>query len=357
MLTEDNNPTFPFYAYEQPMIEADTFLPETIQVYDPTPVFRTYWTFVFERYALYLKRVAGEGPPWTEFGPFRAYKFTNVWRACDRVSQRCIAIANPPKPDLENDFFRVLLFKLFNKIETWDLLTEALGEEPSLGNYDFARYDRILTEAKKRGVKIYSNAYMMACPATYAKAGITLKHQMHLDLLAGMLGKGVPGAMKAAGSLEGAYKVLREVKMLGGFLAFQFAIDFNYSPHLLYPESSFVVAGPGAREGIEKCFREAAKVRDAPKPEAIINAIFAAQDELAYAYTGRVAPALFETRILQPIDIQNCFCETAKLARLLHPEYNINRTRIKTRYDAKLAKPLPKPVFPPAWGVRVEDEM
>jgi hypothetical protein len=281
--------------------------------------------------------------------PFRAYKFTNVWRACDRVSQRAIAIANPPpaRANLENDFFRVLLFKLFNKIETWDLLTEALGEEPDLENYDFSRYDRILIEAKRRDIKIYSNAYMMACPASYAKPGITLKHQMHLDILASMLEGGVPGAMKAAGSLEEAYRVLRRVKMLGGFLAYQFAIDLNYTPHLGYPESSFVVAGPGAQEGIAKCFT----ALKGHKPEAVINLVFQEQHPLAQAYTGRLAPGLFNQRLLMPIDIQNCFCETAKLARVLHPEYNLGRTRIKTRYDSRAAKPLPPPVFPPGWGI------
>jgi hypothetical protein len=137
--------------------------------------------------------------------------------------------------------------------------------------------------------------------------------------------------------------------MLGGFLAYQFAIDFNYTPHLGYPEASFVVAGPGAREGIEKCFG----VEKPPQPEEIIMRVYAAQDPLARAYTGQPAPRLFAQRSLQPIDVQNCFCETAKLSRLLHPEFNIDRTRIKTRYDARLAKPLARPGFPPAWGITV----
>jgi hypothetical protein len=54
-----------------------------------------------------------------------------------------------------------------------------------------------------------------------------------------------------------------------------------------------------------------------------------------------------------PIDIQNCFCETGKLARVLHPEFNTGRTRIKTSYDFRQAKPLPRPGFPPAWGIEI----
>jgi alpha-glutamyl/putrescinyl thymine pyrophosphorylase clade 1 len=327
-------------------MNAEATLPASLQALEPTIVFKTYWTFVTERYALYRKRLAGSPPPWTEFTPFHSYKFTNVWRATDRVSQKCISIANAPGRDLRNDFFRTLLFKFFNKIETWDLLTSALGEEPSLKNYDFSRYDRILTEAKGRGVKLYSNAYMMPCPAIYGKNGIVLKHQMHLDIIEEMMKSDVPGQMLAVGSLEGAYKILKRVRMLGGFMAYQFTIDFNYGPHLLYPEESFVVAGPGAREGVAKCF--AAKKK--PHPEEIINLIYREQDAAALYYTGAPAPTLFGRRKLMPIDLQNCFCETGKLARVLHPEFNTGRTRIKTRYDTGLARPLPAPEFPAAWN-------
>jgi hypothetical protein len=327
-------------------------LPDELRDLEPTPVFRTYWRFVKERYDLYLRRLAGE-EPWTGFAPFLQYKFTNVFRATDRVSQACIEVANASASnDLRNAFFRILLFKFFNKIETWDLLTEALGEEPSLKNYDFSRYDSILTKAKKEGAKLYSNAYMMPCPATYAKPGILLKHSMHLDMIEAMIKNDVPGEMLAAGSLAGAYAILRKIRMLGDFMAYQFTIDFNYSPHLHYPESSFVVAGPGAREGIEKSFAAPGK----RKPEEIIDLVFRNATAASLFYVGEPPPRLFGTRPLQPIDIQNCFCETGKLARVLHPEFNTGRTRIKTKYTGYLpglAKPLPRPVFPPDWKIEV----
>lgn len=329
-------------------------LPDELRDLEPTPVFRTYWRFVKERYDLYVRRLAGI-TPWTDFPPFLQYKFTNVFRATDRVSQAAIEVANSPASnDLRNAFFRILLFKFFNKIETWDLLTAALGEEPGLKNYDFSRYDSILTKAKAEGAKLYSNAYMMPCPATYAKPGIVLKHSMHLDMIESMMKNDVPGSMLAAGSLAGAYRILRSIRMLGDFMAFQFTIDFNYSPHLHYPESSFVVAGPGAREGIEKCFAAVGK----RKPEEVINLVFKYSNEASLFYVGEPAPRLFGSRILQPIDVQNCFCETGKLARVLHPEFNTGRIKIKTKYLGYLnglAKPLPRPVFPPEWGVKVPE--
>ena len=50
------------------------------------------------------------------------------------------------------------------------------------------------------------------------------------------------------------YSILAGVHSFGKFLAFQFAIDLNYSALYPFSEMDFVVAGPGARDGIAKCF-------------------------------------------------------------------------------------------------------
>ena len=47
--------------------------------------------------------------------------------------------------------FRILLFKLFNKIETWERLERALGPI-SFADYRFDRYDKILTKAMAEGL-------------------------------------------------------------------------------------------------------------------------------------------------------------------------------------------------------------
>ena len=43
-------------------------------------------------------------------------------------------------------FFRVLLFKIFNRTETWELLEHTLGEV-RFATYDFGRYDSVLSNA------------------------------------------------------------------------------------------------------------------------------------------------------------------------------------------------------------------
>jgi alpha-glutamyl/putrescinyl thymine pyrophosphorylase clade 1 len=64
----------------------ETFL-DSIQ---PTVVFASYWRYAVERQQIYLKRLKGERQPWTVDPVLRDHRFTNVFRASDRVSQFCI---------------------------------------------------------------------------------------------------------------------------------------------------------------------------------------------------------------------------------------------------------------------------
>ena len=55
-----------------------------------TEVFDTYWRFAALRQDLFMRRVVGGRPPWTEDPVLASYRFTNVYRASDRVSQYLI---------------------------------------------------------------------------------------------------------------------------------------------------------------------------------------------------------------------------------------------------------------------------
>jgi len=53
----------------------------------PSPVFESYWRFAAERHRIYEQRLRGLPAPWTADPVLSAYRFTNVFRAADRVSQ------------------------------------------------------------------------------------------------------------------------------------------------------------------------------------------------------------------------------------------------------------------------------
>lgn len=84
-----------------------------------TPVFYAYWRFAAERRRIFYRRLHRTAGHLTDDPVLRSFKFTNAYRASDRVSQYLIrnVIYREDLPrDETNLFFRVLLFKLFNKI-------------------------------------------------------------------------------------------------------------------------------------------------------------------------------------------------------------------------------------------------
>src|SRR5207245_1901634 len=138
-------------------------------------------------------------------------------------------------------FFRTILFKLFNKIETWELLEHSLGAM-SWQSADLSSISRLLTEASRHGARIYNAAYIMPSPPF----GFARKHDNHLALLGRMMDDNLPARLSRTRTLAEAYELILAYAGLGRFLAFQYTIDLNYSSLLNFNEADFVVAGPGA---------------------------------------------------------------------------------------------------------------
>jgi hypothetical protein len=308
----------------------------------PTEVFNTYWRFAAVRQSIYLARLRRAPLPWTHDGILRAHRFTNVFRASDRVSQFLIAHVQqgagvPTGP--ADVVFRTLIFKVFNRVETWAHLESRVGPV-EWRTYHYDRYRSALDEAAAAG-PIYSAAYMMPPP----RLGEERKHANHLRLLERMMRDGLADKVRSAPSLRSIYELLAAYPGVGPFLAFQYTIDLNYSDLVRFDENDFVVAGPGARDGIHKCFGKQA----AGMESDVIRYMTDTQQE-HFARLGLEFPGLFG-RPLHLIDAQNLFCEVDKYARVRHPEVVgiSGRSRIKQKYTP--GPPLQPPVFPRRWGI------
>jgi len=307
----------------------------------PTPVFDTYWRFAQARQQVYLARLHGTPRPWTHDPILIGHRFTNCYRAADRVSQYLISeVTYHGDQTWDEVFFRTVLFKLFNRTSTWQLLSAAL-EVPAWRHYRFDRFDRVLSAALNSGQRLYSAAYVIPPP----RLGESRKHRNHLRLVEAMMGASAPARAADAGSLRELFHLLRSFPAFGNFLAYQFAIDLNYAAALDFDEMEFVVPGPGARDGIRKCFGPAADGIEAD----IIRYVTDTQEQ-HFARLGLSFTPLGGRR-LQLIDCQNLFCEVDKYARLAHPDIAgiSGRTRIKQHYRHD-----PAPVtawFPPKWGI------
>ncbi len=313
----------------------------------PTVVFDTYWRFAAERQKVFFKRFLGEPMPWTNDSILSTFKFTNSYRASDRTSQYLIRhiishdhVERPSTP--EEVFFRIILFKIFNKIETWRLLEKNLGKI-IYADYSFKRYVEILTEAIENGQSIYSAAYIM--PSGGKGLGQTRKHRTHLKLIEKMMVDELPKKLTDAPNMHRGFELLREYPTIGDFLAYQFITDINYSNITNFSEMSFVVPGPGALDGIRKCFVDLGGLNE---PEII--KFMAENQESEFERLGLDFQSLFG-RPLQLIDCQNLFCEVDKYARMKHPEIAgiSGRTRIKQKYSGN-GEPIDY-WYPPKWEI------
>lgn len=310
-----------------------------------TPVFDTYWKFAKERQDIFMKRVRGECAPYTKDPVLLQHKFTNAYRASDRVSQYLIKnVIYEGSQDAEEVFFRTILFKIFNRIDTWELLKSTIGTI-SWKKYAYEKYAPVLDEVMNLGERLYSAAYIMPSPAF----GNPRKHRNHLRLLEHMMKSGGPKKVCNAKSLSEVFGIMKDFPSLGPFLAFQFTIDLNYSSIIDFPESEFVVAGPGAKDGIRKCFADT----DGLSEEEVIYEVTKMAD-LEFKRLKLSFQTLWG-RPLQPIDCQNLFCEVDKYARVVHPEFsgNSGRSRIKQNFKQNL-EPLPQ-WYPPKWNLKISN--
>lgn len=308
---------------------------------ETTDVFETYWRFAAERQNVFFARAAGSPRPWTSDPILLRFRFTNAYRAADRVSQflmRQVQAAGPQ--DVRSLFFRTILFKLFNRIDTWKLLTASFGAI-SPDDYKLSAYDRVLSAAMSAGRRIYSAAYIMPSDGTQGRP----KHQVHLGLLESMMKDEMPSRLAECGSMRKAFDLLRGYPMIGDFLAYQYVTDLNYSDLMSFSEMEFVMPGPGARSGIQKCFPYRGSYS-----EADMIRWTADHQEEEFSRRGIEFRSLWG-RSLQLIDCQNLFCEVDKYARVFHPDVPglASRARIKQEYRFN-----PEPIeywFPSKWGL------
>ncbi len=312
----------------------------------PTIVFDTYWRFAAERLAMYYRRLADPYSPCTTDPILATFRFTNAYRAADRVSQYLIAEVQSGTDRSQAPrevFFRTMLFKIFNRIETWEALEQRLGPI-TWKDMDATSLDQTLENLRGQGQSIYSAAYIMPSPAY----GHPRKHSNHIALLLQMMKDRLPERINQAPSLRSVYELILGYPGLGPFLAFQYAIDLNYSSILNFDEADLVIAGPGALDGISKCFSDTSGAT----AEDVICWMTDRQ-EREFHRLGLRFPGLFG-RPLQPIDCQNVFCEISKYARVAHPDVVgvAKRTRIKQNYRPRRS-PLATPQFPSRWGLRV----
>lgn len=308
----------------------------------PRPgVYELYWQFAAKRQAIFERRLAGVPAPWTDDPILQTYKFCNVYRATDRVSQYMIRqVCYSPQGDSPADhLFQIVAFRTFSRPETWEGAREFLGHYPTLQDLADDGFTRALEQVKQRNGKLYTHAFILCAADAYHQGA---KHLNHVELFRRMfLVDNLADRLLAAKSLKEVYDLLHGYPLMGDFMSYQTAIDLNYSDLINFSENDFTKAGPGARRGIKKVFLSTGRLT----PEEVIMWMVEHQ-QAEFKRLGLDFHGLFG-RPLQAIDAQGLFCETDKYCRQAIPDITSARTKIKTKFSAQ-QQPI-QLFFPPKW--------
>jgi hypothetical protein len=309
----------------------------------PRPgIYEYYWYFASERHAAFERRVSGLPGPWTDDSILRVFKFCNVYRACDRVSQymiRNVCYGESCSP--EDRLFQIVAFRTFSKIETWRSVREFLDRYPTLDDLASGKFTQALEYARSQNGGLYTGAFILCASDAYGQG---LKHLNHVELFRHMfLQDSLAERLLTAESLRRVYDLLHDYPLMGDFMSYQTTIDLNYSDLINFDENEFTQAGPGALRGIKKVFEEI----DGNTPAEIIQWMVAHQAE-EFERLGLPFGGLWG-RPLHAIDCQGLFCETDKYCREAAPHLTTARKRIKARFS-RTQEPI-QLFFPPKWKI------
>jgi hypothetical protein len=308
--------------------------------------FRFYFYFMSERMSIFWKRYdsnAAINLAYTSDTILQKNKFTNVYRCTDRVSQYLIKNVIYNGDYTEEDLLvRILLFKIFNRIDTWEFIQKNYGEV-RYGNFNYEKISELLTDRIKL-TPIFNSAYLMTGSHSNYNKMFNSKHERWLAMLAReILHPNKMGKILRCKSLSGLYQELYSCSFIGPFLAYQYATDLNYSECFNFDENSFVKAGIGAIRGIKKCFSDINGYSFDDVIRYVLDNMYIYRERYPYKFDNLFGrePTL--------IDLQNCFCETDKYLREKMPELSVGNRRIKQRFKENHENI--EYFFPPKWAL------
>ncbi|CDO73264.1 hypothetical protein BN946_scf185008.g26 [Trametes cinnabarina] len=308
----------------------------------PTVIFDTFFKFVSERHLTQQLRLAGKPPPWTSDSIIATYPFTNVFRVYDRVSQYVLRnVIQQGDQNLHEQCFRVMVFRSFNKIETWELLTAHFGAI-TWRDFDVNMYEDVLVEQQQNHA-LYGHAYIIPSP----KLGGRANASNHLRLVQLMMEEDLPGQLRKLHHLKDAHGRISLFPGMGDFMALQLLLDLNMTPHFNYSEDEWVALGPGSLECLRKMFGPSIRGFE-------FDALrYLHQSQHTHFARLHIRPRDIprvpgHTPGLSMVDLEHALCECEKYSRACHPSIKGKRQQVAKR----LFVPRPNPItadVPPHW--------
>lgn len=253
-----------------------------------------YW--IRERESIRLKRLAGYPKPWTDDPILQSYRFCNVRRMDDKVSDWLLQNWYQPYFNHKNMILAIALARFFNK-------PESLREIGFPTKYRPDHIKEVLRRLKEKET-IFNGAYMVR-----GNDGVD-KISSVIDFYIQPLVDNPPSIDST--SMETSHRSLLGYYGWGSFMAGQVIADARWAIQgEWYDKHTWAPIGPGSKRGINRFY---GRLPSAALPDSFITELTMLIDiceaKLPESITSR----------LEAMDYQNCCCEFDKYERVLHSQ-------------------------------------
>lgn len=250
-----------------------------------------FWNFVNARQEIWFRRNMGMPKPWTDDPILRKYKFTNVFRELDKDTMWCRRnIRTPLDRNRTYDLllFNVALFRQTGGTEGWRGIVY---------DWDWDRCATLYEDAKARGLKTFTGAYMVTGRFPNAR-GLSKVRSLFKYALQPVWDarKELVQLCKRERSLEALTTALAEFQGWGGnrFMAYEVACDLLHTSLLegAVDQHTWANPGPGAQRGLCRIYDSPLTMKRGARSRGYEASILEMKSLLEQAHSGAVSNEL-----------------------------------------------------------------
>lgn len=263
--------------------------------------------FIRERESIRTKRLTHKPPPWTTDPILGAYRFCNVRRMDDKVSQWLLNYWYRPYRNHPNMLLACAVARHFNKPEALDAIGFPLKWEPE-------RIKKTLRAMKANGKQIFNGAYMVR------GIGTADKTEMVIDYVCQPLHDKPPPIDTT--SMQKSVEALLPYWGFSSFMAGQVIADMRWAINGSWLDKlCWAPIGPGSLRGMNRFMGR--PVKQPLRQEQFLQEL---SDYITYCCS--VLPTKLTER-LEAMDWQNTLCECDKYLRALSEDEGKPKQRYK----------------------------
>lgn len=269
--------------------------------------YKDLFAWMKERHAICTRREAGKPKPWTTDPILQSYRFCNVYRELDTVTQWIASNWRQPWAHDRDLWFAMVVARLVNWPDTLFTLESAIYRGGSVQWYPLA-FVKQMHRRRDAGEKVFSGAYIVSTNGhKMDKAEYLAEH-----VLTPLWQARAQVRPREGDTLASFHARLMEFDGMGSFMAAQVVADVKYTPGgvlLGAPDWwTWAASGPGSRRGLNRVC--GFSVDDPWREERWLEDLSALQTSVDRLMAKAKMPRLHAQ------DLQNCLCEFDKYERV-----------------------------------------